>query len=95
MTCFFVLQARRRAGRVVNLKLSKIAYCPWAIRENPASVAANQIARFIKTNACHIIIHFTAYYLALTQLFVLWRPLLSWAFACIPTFGGPEIVKNV
>jgi hypothetical protein len=30
-------------------------YCPWAIRENPASSAANQIARFIKTNACHII----------------------------------------
>jgi hypothetical protein len=41
------------------------------------------------------ILHFTAYYLALTQLFVLWRPLLSWAFACIPTFGGPEIVKDV
>jgi hypothetical protein len=34
----------------------KIAYCPWAIRENPASSAANQIVRFIKTNACHIII---------------------------------------
>jgi hypothetical protein len=41
------------------------------------------------------ILHFTAYYLAMTQLFVLWRPLLSWAFACIPTFGGPEIVKDV
>jgi hypothetical protein len=41
------------------------------------------------------ILHFTAYYLALTQLFVLWRPLLSWAFACIPTFGSPEIVKDV
>jgi hypothetical protein len=35
----------------------KIAYCPWAIRENPASSAANQIAWFIKTNACHIIIN--------------------------------------
>jgi hypothetical protein len=34
-------------------------------------------------------------YLALTQLFVLWGPLLSWAFTCIPTFGGPEIVKDV
>jgi hypothetical protein len=30
-----------------------------------------------------------------TTLHVLWRPLLSWAFACIPTFGGPEIVKDV
>jgi hypothetical protein len=34
----------------------KIAYCPWAIPENPASSAANQILRFIETNACHIII---------------------------------------
>jgi hypothetical protein len=34
----------------------KIAYCPLAIRENPASSAANQIALFTKTNACHIII---------------------------------------
>jgi hypothetical protein len=42
------LGSRRRA--------IKIAYCPWAIRENPASSAANQIARFIKINACHIII---------------------------------------
>jgi hypothetical protein len=41
------------------------------------------------------ILHFTAYYLKLTQLFVLGRPLLSWDFACIPTFGGPEIVKDV
>jgi hypothetical protein len=44
------LGSRRRA--------IKIVYCPWAIRENPASSAANQIARFIKTNACHIIILF-------------------------------------
>jgi hypothetical protein len=41
------------------------------------------------------ILQFIAYYLALTHLFVLWRPLLSWAFACISTFGGPEIVKDV
>ena len=33
----------------------KFAYCPWAIRDNPAPSAANQIAPFAKTNACHII----------------------------------------
>jgi hypothetical protein len=48
--CRLNLGSRRRA--------IKIAYCPWAMRENPASSAANQIARFIKTNACHIIIRF-------------------------------------
>jgi hypothetical protein len=29
----------------------------WATRENPAPSAANQIAPFPKTNACHIIIN--------------------------------------
>jgi hypothetical protein len=33
-----------------------IAYCPWAIRENPALPTANQIAPFAKTNACHIVV---------------------------------------
>jgi hypothetical protein len=41
------------------------------------------------------ILHFIAYYLALTQLFELRRPLLSWAFACIPIFSNPEIAKDV
>jgi hypothetical protein len=60
---FFVLNGfEKRLDTFCRLKLGsrrraiKIAYCPWAIRENPASSAANQIARFIKTNACHIII---------------------------------------
>jgi hypothetical protein len=48
--CCLKLGYRRRRRRAI-----KIPYCPWAIRENPASSAANQIARFIKTNACHII----------------------------------------
>ncbi len=34
----------------------KIAYCQWAIRENPAPAAAKQIARFVKTNACQLLI---------------------------------------
>jgi hypothetical protein len=42
--CRLKLGSRRRAIKIA-----------WAIRENPASSAANQIARFIKTNACHII----------------------------------------
>ena len=61
---FFVLNSfERLLDTFCRLKLGscrraiKIAYCPWAIRENPASSAANQIARFIKTNACHIIIN--------------------------------------
>jgi hypothetical protein len=61
---FFVLNSfERLLGTFCRLKLGsrrraiKIAYCPWAIRENPASSAANQIARFIKTNACHIFYH--------------------------------------
>jgi hypothetical protein len=60
---FFVLNSfERLLDTFCRLKLGsrrmaiKIVYCPWAIRENPASSAANQIARFIKTNACHIII---------------------------------------
>ena len=63
---FFVLNSfERLLDTFCCLKLGfrsraiKIAYCPWAIRENPASSAANQIARFIKTNACHIIIKYT------------------------------------
>ena len=56
---FFVLNSFERL--LDSLKLGsrrraiQIAYCPWAIRENPASSTANQIARFIKTNACHIL----------------------------------------
>jgi hypothetical protein len=48
------IQPRSKLGS--RRRAIKIAYCPWAIQENPASSSANQIARFIKTNACHIII---------------------------------------
>jgi hypothetical protein len=65
---FFVLYSfERLLDTFCRLKLGscrraiKIAYCPWAIRENPASSVANQIARFIKTNACHIIKLFTTF----------------------------------
>jgi uncharacterized integral membrane protein len=65
---FFVLNSfERLLDTFCRLKLGsrrraiKIAYCPWAIRENPASSVANQIARFIKTNACHIIRYLTSH----------------------------------
>ncbi len=40
----------------------KLAYWPWAILENPAPSAANQIAPFAKTKASHIIIIFIIWF---------------------------------
>jgi hypothetical protein len=45
------LGSRSRLAASWTIKIAR----GHAIRENPALSAANQIARFIKTNACHII----------------------------------------